>query len=112
MTPVADQAESESASAIPDDAPRPTDRKKKKSVDARKAEADGFVDIEQCGVKLRIPVGKRVPLKAYMAFKDGDEMLGTRLLIGDEQWAEFLEQDPDIEDFEQIGEKLTELLGN
>jgi len=100
------------ASSIPDDAPKPKDRPKKKSVDARKAEADGFVDIEQCGMELRIPLGKNVPLKAYMAFKDGDEMLGTELLLGAELWAAFMEANPTVGDFAEIGEKLTELLGN
>ena len=100
------------ASEIPEVASKPKDRPKKKSADARKAEADGFVDIEQCGLTLRIPVGKKVPLKAYMAFKDGDEMLGTALLLGTDSWEAFLEKDPTVEDFAEIGEKLTELLGN
>ena len=85
---------------------------KKKSVDARKAEADGFADIEQNGVTLRIPLGENVPLVAYMAFKDGDEMRGTELLLGDEQWAAFLATNPTVGDFAEIGQKLTDALGN
>lgn len=100
------------ASEIPEGATKPKDRPKKKSVDARKAEADGFVDIVQCGLELRIPLGKHVPLKAYMAFKDGDEMLGTELLLGAELWTAFMEANPTVGDFAEIGEKLTELLGN
>lgn len=97
---------------IPDSAPTPKDRPKKKSVDARKAEADGFIDIEQCGVALRIPLGRKVPLKAYIAFQNGDEMGGTELLLGAEQWEAFLEANPDVGDFEEIGKKLSEVLGN
>jgi len=44
--------------AIPDNAPKPKDRARKKSPDARKAEVDGFIDIEQCGVPLHIPLGE------------------------------------------------------
>jgi hypothetical protein len=97
---------------VPDGAPQPKDRPKKKSADARKAEADGFIDIEQCGVPLRIPLGEKVPLAAYMAFKDGDEMRGTELLLGQEQWQAFMDANPTVGDFAEIGEKLTEVLGN
>lgn len=97
---------------IPDGAPKPKDRARKKTVDARKAEVDGFVDIEQCGVQLRIPVGEKVPLEAYMAFKDGDEMRGTQLLFGADQWAEFIAAKPTVGDFAEIGEKLNAVLGN
>ena len=47
-----------------------------------------------------------------MAFRDGDEMLGPALLLGTDSWEAFLEKDPTVEDFAEIGEKLTELLGN
>lgn len=97
---------------IPEGATTPKDRPKKKSADARKAETDGFIDIEQCGVALRIPLGKKVPLLAYEAFKNGDEVLGTKLLLGEEQWAAFTATNPLVEDFEEIGNKLTEVLGN
>ena len=100
------------AASIPEGAPAPADRRKKKSVDARQAEANGFIDIEQCGVKLRIPLGEKVPLVAYMAFKDGDEMGGTKLLLGDEQWAAFIDANPTVGDFAEIGQKLSDVLGN
>jgi len=90
----------------------PQDHKKKKSADARQAEADGYIDLEQCGVKLRVPLGNKVPLAAYMKFKDGDEMAGTELLLGEEQWAAFMAADPTVGDFAEIGEKLTAVLGN
>lgn len=98
--------------SIPEGAPAPTDRKKKKSADARKAEADGFIVIEQCGIELTVPLGEKVPLAAYMAFKDGDEMRGTELLIGSEQWAAFMGANPTVGDFAEIGQKLTDVLGN
>lgn len=98
--------------SIPEGAPAPADRRKKKSVDARKAEVDGFIDIEQCGVELRIPLGEKVPLVAYMAFKDGDEMRGTQLLLGDEQWTAFIAANPTVGDFAEIGKKLSDVLGN
>lgn len=85
---------------------------KKKSAEARQAEADGFIVIEQCGIELTVPVGRKVPLKAYAAFKNGNEMLGTELLVGEEQWAAFMAQNPTVGDFEEIGQKLTDALGN
>lgn len=98
--------------AVPDGAPKPKDHPKKKSADARKAETDGFIDIEQCGVALRIPLGEKVPLAAYMAFKADDEMRGTELLLGEEQWKAFMDANPTVGDFAEIGQKLTEVLGN
>lgn len=97
---------------IPDGAAQPKDRPKKKSADARKAEADGFAVIKQRGIELRIPLGENVPLSAYMAFKDGDEMRGTELLLGAEQWSAFMATDPTVGDFAEIGRKLTDILGN
>ena len=102
----------DSVTSIPEGAPSPKDRQKKKSVDARKAEADGFVVIEQCGIELTVPLGEKVPLAAYMAFKDGDEMRGTELLIGAEQWSAFMDVNPTVGDFAEIGKKLTDVLGN
>lgn len=98
--------------AIPVNAPKPQDHKPKKSAAARQAEADGFVTIQQCGVELQIPVAGKVPLKAYLAFKDGDELGGTELLLGEKQWAAFLGKDPTVDDFAEIGQKLTDLMGN
>ena len=97
---------------IPDTAPKPQDDKPEKSAAARQAEADGFVTVEQCGVTLRIPVKAKVPLKAYIAFKNGDELGGTAELLGPDQWAAFLEKNPTLDDYDAIGEKLKELAGN
>lgn len=96
----------------PDGTPKPKGQPRKRSVNARKAEADGFIDIEQCGVQLRIPLGENVPLAAYMAFKDDDEMRGTELLLGAEQWQAFMDANPTVGDFAEIGKKLSEVLGN
>lgn len=97
---------------VPASAPKPQDRRPKKSTEARQAEADGFVNIEQCGITLRIPIGDNVPLTAYMAFKNDDELRGTELLLGPDQWAAFLKKNPTVGDFAEIGTKLNDLLGN
>ena len=94
-------------------APEPEDDKPKMSGQARYSEAeDGFVTIEQCGVELRIPFGVKVPLTAYLAFKDDDEVRGTELLLGPEQWAAFLAANPNMGDFAAIGQQLRALAGN
>jgi hypothetical protein len=102
--------------AIPadDEPPQLQEHKKRRtSAQARRAEAeDGHVTIEQCGVTLHVPVKGKVPLKAYMAFKAGDELGGTEALLGAEQWEAFLAKDPTVDDFTAIGDQLTELLGN
>lgn len=97
---------------VPGTAPKPQDRKPKKSAEARQAEADGFVTIEQCGVTLKVPVAGKVPLAAYIAFKKGDELGGTELLLGEKQWDAFMAKNPTVDDFAEIGEKLTDLMGN
>lgn len=96
---------------VPASAPRPTDHLPPKS--ARQAEAeDGFVIVEQCGMALNIPIGGKVPLEAFIAFKAGDEIGGTELLLGEEQWAEFLKRKPTLDDFNDIGRALNEAAGN
>lgn len=87
--------------------------KKAAAAKAREAEAgDGYLAVEQNGVELRFPVAGKVPLKAYIAFRDGDDIEGTKLLLGPDQWAAFLDSDPTIDDFEAIGNKLQALSGN
>jgi hypothetical protein len=93
--------------------PEPAPKKKKASVAAREAEADdGYATVEQCGVTLRIPMAGKVPLKAYMAFSEGENLKGTELLLGPEQWSAFLEKNPTLDDFEAIGDQLQALQGN
>lgn len=107
-------------SRIPPNAPEPQDHKPKKTpaqkkaaAAARQAEAeDGFLTVEQCGVTLRIPIGGKVPLAAYIAFNEGKELEGTKLLLGPDQWAAFLEKNPTIDDFGAIGKQLEESTGN
>lgn len=110
------------ASRIPANAPQPQDRRKAKTAAQKKAEAavraaeagDGYIDVETCGgtVKLRVPVGGKVPLTAYMAFEKGDELGGTELLLGPEQWKRFMAANPTIDDFAEIGSQLEALAGN
>lgn len=109
----------ENVSRIPDNAPKPQDRKPKKTpaqkaaARARQAEAaDGYATVEVLGMTLRIPIGDTVPLAAYIAFEKGDELGGTELLLGDEQWKAFLEKGPSIGDFNEVGRQLQELTGN
>lgn len=100
----------------------PPTRRKRKSTDARQAEVDGFAVIEICGLQLTIPAGKKVPMRALLRFRglnddmtplDGDpELLGSAELLGSEQWAAFLSKNPTYEDFQEIGKKLSEVLGN
>jgi hypothetical protein len=106
-------------SRIPANAPKPQDHKPKKTpaqkaaAKALQAEAgDGYVTVEQCGVELRIPIAGKVPLAAYIAFDKGDELGGTELLLGAEQWKAFLEKNPTLDDFAEVGRQLEELTGN
>lgn len=107
-------------SRIPANAPQPQDRKRPKTVAQKKAEAsvraaeasDGYLDVKQCGVALRIPVGGKVPLTAYIEFEKGNELAGTELLLGPEQWKKFLAANPTIDDFAEIGAQLEALAGN
>ena len=117
---------------VPASAPKPQDHQAKKPAAARKAEANGFAIVEQCGVNLSIPVGDAMPLDALLLLQgdaetlrdygiDGDakdakdaktNLVVTKLLLGPEQWAEFRAQRPTLADFNAIGEKLEALLGN
>lgn len=106
-------------SRIPANAPRPQDRKPKKTpaqkaaIKALQAEAeDGYVTVEQCGITLHIPVGGKIPLAAVIAFEQDDNLRGTELLLGEEQWAAFLAAKPTLDDFVAIGKQLEEITGN
>ena len=91
--------------------PMPAPKPKKAS--ARAAEAvDGYVTVTQCGVELKIPMAGKIPLKAVIAFGEGDNSEGTQLLLGPEQWNAFLEKDPTLDDFEAIGNQLQDSSGN
>jgi hypothetical protein len=78
---------------------------------AREAEAaDGFVVLEQCGVKLRIPVGN-VPIAAIDAARAGDEWGCTKALLGEEQWNALRDAGAGSRDIDDLGKKLTEATG-
>jgi hypothetical protein len=107
------------SSRIPANAPKPQDRKsrqtpaQKAAAKARQAEATtGFVTVEVLGMTLRVPIGDNVPLAALIAFEKEDELGGTELMIGPEQWKAFLEKNPTIGDFNEVGRQLEELTGN
>ncbi len=104
---------------------RVTAPKKATAVEARQAEAgDGFGVIEQCGVKLRIPVGDNVPLEAIEAIgREADkpqsgteELLSdvavTKALIGPEQWGTFKAARPTLRDYRELSTKILGLTGN
>lgn len=94
-------------------APRKTAAQKKAETAVRAAEAsDGYLDVTQCGVKLRIPVRGKVPLAAYIEFEKGNEIEGTELLLGPEQWTKFMAAKPTVDDFNEIGTQLEALAGN
>ncbi|WP_292980972.1 adenylosuccinate synthase [Mycobacterium sp.] len=106
-------------SRIPANAPKPQDRNPKKTpaqkaaVKALQAEAeDGYVTVEQCGVVLRIPVAGKIPLAAVIEFEQDNNLRGTELLLGEEQWKAFLAANPTLDDFEAMGKQLEELTGN
>jgi hypothetical protein len=100
-------------SRLPDPEPQDRKPKKKASVGAREAEADdGYVTVEQCGIRLRIPLAGKTPIAAYIAFKNGDELGGTELLLGADQWAAFMAKNPTMDDFAEVGKKLAEAAGN
>lgn len=80
---------------------------------AREAEAgDGFVHLEQCGVQLRIPIRKKVPVAAIDAFRAGDSYEGTKRLLGKEQWQALSDAGMTGEDVDELGEKLQAATGN
>lgn len=103
---------------IPEHAPEPQDHKPKKKraaarEAAREAEAgDGFVTIEQCGVTLRIPVGGKIPYAAIRRFREGDNLGGTEVLLGEEQCKALEDAGATMDDFDAIGAKLLESVGN
>ncbi|MEV5360577.1 hypothetical protein AB0K45_09560 [Micrococcus luteus] len=93
-------------------APKPR-KKAPSSVAARQAEAeDGFVDIEQCGVKLRIPVGGKIPLEAIDFFRDGDNYGGTKVMVGEAQWKLLVAAGATSDDLDELGRKLNGASGN
>ncbi|MDM3950364.1 hypothetical protein [Mycobacteroides abscessus] len=99
--------------AAPRKAPAPKATDRNLSSDARQGEAgEGFVVVQQCGKQFRVPVHGKTPMKAILAFRSGDNVEGTKCMLGDEQWATFLETNPTVDDFNELGEKVDEAAGN
>lgn len=93
--------------------PQARSRKAPASTVARQAEAeDGYVTLEQCGVKLRIPVGGKITVAAIDAYRDGDNYEGTKQLLGKEQWKLLSDAGMTADDLDELGEKLKAASGN
>lgn len=85
----------------------PVKPKKKASVAAREAEADdGYLNVEQCGVKLRIPIAGKIPLAAIDLFRVGDNYGGTKAMVGEEQWKLLVAAGATSDDLDELGKKL------
>jgi hypothetical protein len=83
------------------------------SAAARQAEAeDGFVVLEQCGVKLRLPVGGKLPLAAIDCFRAGDNYGGTKAMLGEKQWNLLVAAGATSDDLDELGGKLNASSGN
>ena len=98
---------------------------------AREPEVDGFAIVEQCGVKLRIPLGDNIPLELIevlgaetgspqnsaatpkeLAFEElRSDIAITQALIGPEQWEAFKAVRPTLRDYRELAAKLQELTG-
>lgn len=89
-------------------AEEPKKPKKSSAARAREAEAaDDFVVIEQCGVRLRVPV-HNVPLAAMDAARAGDDYGSTKALLGEEQWRALSDAGAGSRDLRELGKKITE----
>lgn len=103
-------------SRIPANAPKPQDRKPRKTPAQKaaqaEAEGEGYITVEQCGVTLRVPVLGKVPLTAVVAAEQGDNLKATELLLGTEQWSAYLAANPTLDDFNDLSKQLEELTGN
>lgn len=100
---------------LPAPEPDPPKKKPKKAaaVEAQEAEADdGFVTIEQRGIKLRVPVGGKLPIAAVDKFRIGDNYGGTREMLGPEQWKKLSDAGLTLDELDELGNKVQELLGN
>lgn len=102
--------------SVPDPAPQTQDHKPKKprkssAAKAREAEAaDDCVVIEQCGVKLRIPIGN-VPIAAIDAARDGDDYGATKGMVGEKQWKALGDAGAGSRDIGELAGKIAEAAG-
>jgi len=74
----------------------PQDHNKKKSKRAREAEANG---------------GK-LPVKAAVAYNNGDEFGGTEIMLGEDQWNSFLDANPTLDDYNELYDAVKDASGN
>lgn len=95
---------------MPDDEATPKKPRKSAASKAREAEAaDDSVVIEQCGVKLRIPVGN-IPIAAIDAALVGDEYGATKALLGEEQWKALSDAGAGSRDIGELSKKVSEAM--
>lgn len=94
--------------------PAPKRQPRKAAAEAQEAEAtgDGHVELEHRGVKLRVPVGRKISLAAMDAFRAGDNYEGTKQMLGADQWQRLCDAGTTVEELDEIGERLNELQGN
>lgn len=93
---------------MPDDEATPKKPRKSAAAKAREAEAaDDSVTIEQCGVKLRIPVGN-IPIAAIDAARAGDNYGVTKAMVGEEQWKSLGAAGAGARDVQELGDKIAE----
>jgi hypothetical protein len=91
----------------------PVPKKPRKSAAAKAREAEAAADsvvIEQCGVKLRIPIGN-IPIGAIDAARDGDNYGSVKALIGEEQWKALSDAGAGARDVGELGDKIAEAAG-
>lgn len=98
--------------AAVDPAPQPQGEpkrpRKSSAAKAREAEAaDDCVVIEQCGVKLRVPV-HNVPIDAMEAARAGDAYGATKALLGEEQWKALRDAGAGSRDLRELDAKIGE----
>ena len=91
----------------------PQDHNKKKSKRAREAEANGgFIELTVAGVDLRVPVNGKLPVKAAVAYNNGDEFGGTEIMLGEDQWNSFLDANPTLDDYNELSDAVKDASGN
>lgn len=93
--------------------PRKRQPRKKAAAAAQEAEAtDGFAELTHRGFKLRVPVGKNLPVAAVDAFRSGDNYEGTKVMLGPEQWKKLSDAGMTLGELDELGKKLDEFSGN
>jgi hypothetical protein len=87
---------------------QPKKPRKAAAAKAREAEAtEGFAVVEQCGVKLRVPIAN-IPIGAVDASLAGDEYGATKAWVGEEQWKALRDAGAGHRDIRELGAKIGE----